>query len=184
MRTSFLLTKKGVPLPLAIQSIVEGNQKIIKNCRVLFVGNSSINRQLMVFFKQKGCHQLTLCTRMKQGEFPTPKVIHWDKLSEWNCYDIVLCGTNHDRFVIDKACKNIGDILLFDLSVPRNINPSLAIHPKLTLYNIDQIGEIARKKKDEKEILLCENVIEKAVERQIKLFKERRQAKWRYATAL
>lgn len=184
MRTSFLLTKKGVPLPLAIQSIVEGNQKIIKNCRVLFVGNSSINRQLMVFFKQKGCHQLTLCTRMKQGEFPTPKVIHWDKLSEWNCYDIVLCGTNHDRFVIDKAGKNIGDILLFDLSVPRNINPSLAIHPKLTLYNIDQIGEIARKKKDEKEILLCENVIEKAVERQIKLFKERRQAKWRYATAL
>ena len=86
--------------------------------------------------------------------------------------------------MIDKACKNIGDILLFDLSVPRNINPSLAIHPKLTLYNIDQIGEIARKKKDEKEILLCENVIEKAVERQIKLFKERRQAKWRYATAL
>lgn len=184
MRTSFLLTKKGVPLPLAIQSIIEGNQKIIKNCRVLFVGNSSINRQLMVFFKQKGCHQVTLCTRMREGEFPALTVTHWDKLLEWDCYDIVLCGTNHDRFVIDKAGKNTGDILLFDLSVPRNVNPSLAKHPKLKLYNIDQIGEIARKKKDEKEILLCENVIEKAVERQMKLFKERRQAKWRYAAAL
>ena len=74
--------------------------------------------------------------------------------------------------------------MIFDLSIPRNINPSLARHPKLRLYNIDQIGEIARKNKDEKEILLCENVIEKAVERQMKLFKERRQAKWLYATAL
>jgi len=184
MRTSFLLTKKGVPLPLAIQSIIEGNQKVIKNCRVLFVGNSSINRQLMVFFKQKGCHQLTLCTRMRQGEFSNLKVTHWDKLSEWDCYDVVICGTNHDSFVIDKPGKQLEDTLLFDLSVPRNINPSLAKHPKLTLYNIDQIGEIARKKKDEKEILLCENVIEKAVERQMKLFKERRQAKWRYAAAL
>ncbi len=184
MRTSFLLTKKGVPLPLAIQSIVEGNQKAIQNCRVLFVGNSSINRQLMVFFKQKGCHQVALCTRMTQGEFPAMEVTHWDRLLEWDCYDVVVCGTNYDRFVIDKPGKQLGEILLFDLSVPRNINPSLARHPKLTLYNIDQIGEIARKKKDEKEILLCESVIEKAVERQIKLFKERRQAKWRYATAL
>ena len=184
MRTSFLLSKKGVPLPLAIQSIVEGNQKVIKNCRVLFVGNSSINRQIIVSFKQKGCHQLTLCTRMTEGEFLVPKVIHWDKLLEWDRYDIVICGTNHDRFVIDKARRNIENAFLFDLSVPRNINPNLARHPRLKLYNIDQIGEIARKKKDEKEILLCENVIEKAVERQIKLFKERRQAKWRYAAAL
>jgi len=122
---------------------------------------------------------------MRQGEFPALTVTHWEKLSKWDCYDVVICGTNHDRFVIDKAGGgNAKDILLFDLSVPRNINPILARHPKLTLYNIDQIGEIARKKKDEKEIFLCENVIEKAVERQIKLFNERRQAKWRYATAL
>jgi glutamyl-tRNA reductase len=121
---------------------------------------------------------------MRQGEFSNLKVTHWDKLSEWDCYDVVICGTNHDSFVIEKPGKQLEDTLLFDLSVPRNINPSLAKHPKLKLYNIDQIGEIARKKKDEKEILLCENVIEKAVERQMKLFKERRQAKWRYAAAL
>lgn len=184
IRTSVLLTRRGVPLPSAIQSIVEANHKVIKNCRVLFVGNSSINRKLMIFFKQKGCHQLTLCTRMTQGEFPVEKVIHWEKLSEWDCYNVVICGTNHDRFVIDNSGKHVENTLLFDLSVPRNISPSLARHPRLKLYNIDQIGEIARKKKDKKEILLCENVIEKAVEWQMKLFKERRQAKWRYAAAL
>ena len=39
------------------------------------------------------------------------------------------------------------------------------------------------KKKGEKEIALCEDVIERAVSRQMRLFKERRQAKWKYASA-
>lgn len=180
MRTSFLLTKKGIPLPQAIHSIVEGNQKKLTDCRVLFVGNSAINRQLIGFFKQKGCEQITLCTRMTEGEFPVVDVTHWEELENWGSYDVVVCGTHHDRFVIDKPHPQSQGTLLFDLSVPRNIHPKLG----QKLYNIDQIGEIARKKKDAKEILLCENVIEKAVERQIKLFKERRQAKWRYAAAL
>ncbi|MCB1109423.1 MAG: glutamyl-tRNA reductase [Chlamydiia bacterium] len=184
MRTSFLLTKQGIPLPFAVASILEGNRKILKHCRVLFVGNSSINRTLMGFFKQKGCTQMTLCTRMTEGDFPVVDITHWNGLEEWNHYDVVVCGTNHDRFVIDHAQQDVEETLLFDLSVPRNINPMLARHPNLKLYNIDQIGELARKKKDEKEILLCENVIEKAVERQMELFKERRQAKWRYAAAL
>lgn len=183
MRTSFLLTKKGIPLPQAIHSILEGNRKELKQCRVLFVGNSAINRKLIGFFKQKGCEKITLCTRMTTGEFPVVNVIHWEGLEMWSSYDVVVCGTHHDRFVIDAPQKEMEETLLFDLSVPRNVNPVLARHPQLKLYNIDQIGEIARKKKDAKEILLCENVIEKAVIRQMQLFNERRQAKWRYAAA-
>ena len=183
MRTSFLLSKKGIPLPYAIQMIMEGNRKNFKECRVLFVGNSSINKQLIAFFKQRGCKRMTLCTRMTKGDFPVLEVTHWEELSKWDSYDVVVCGTNHEHYVINQAKGEITDTVLFDLSVPRNINPSLSRHPNLKLYNIDQIGEIARRKKDEKEILICENVIEKAVDRQIELFKERRQAKWRYAAA-
>ncbi|MCB1107070.1 MAG: glutamyl-tRNA reductase [Chlamydiia bacterium] len=184
MRTSFLLNKRGVPLPFAIQTIVESNRKIFHKSDILFIGNSTINRKLINIFKQKGVDNLTLCTRMKKGEFPQVKITDWSALLKWSEYDVVICGTNHDQFVIDQAGEKVSDTLLFDLSVPRNINPILSKHPRLKLYNIDQIGDIARKKKDEKELLLCETVIEKAVSRQMKLFKERREAKWRFAAAL
>jgi len=182
MRTSFLYAKKGVSLPHAIHSILEENK--VQNARMLFVGNSAINKKLIHFFGQKGCHEMTLCTRMQKGEFPPVHVMNWDALERWEEFDVVICGTTHDQYVIKQKRADVSDTVLFDLSVPRNINPDLGKDPHLKLYNIDQIGKIARKKKDEKEILICEDVIEKAVSRQMKLFKERRQAKWRYATAL
>ena len=183
MRSSFLLGGQGIPLPLAMMSIIEGHQKDLKKCKVLFVGNSSVNRKLIGFFKNHGCSQITLCTRMVKGDFLVNDVQDWSVLSNWESYHIVICGTTHDMFVIDEVKGKVEDAILFDLSVPRNINPTLSSHPNLKLYNIDQVGDVARMKGGEKEIKLCENVIEKAVSRQMNLFKERRESKWRYGAA-
>ena len=184
LRSSFLMAKKGKALPYVIHEILEKNGRSVEESQVLFVGNSAINRKLISFFQFRGARKLTLCTRMEKGEFPKVSVENWDILEKWDNYDVVICGTYHKSHIIKKSKCSFKETLLFDLSVPRNIDPKLGMHPNLKLYNIDQIGKLAQKKSGEKEITLCENVVEKAVQRQMQLFKERKQAKWRYAVSL
>lgn len=182
MRTSFLVAKKGTQLPHIIQSIMEWQKQDLKNASVLFVGNSDVNRKLLSFFDWKGCRDMTLCTRMHAPKLKGVSIVDWTKLHEWHYYDVVICGTNHDDYVLNMSEKKLNSTLLFDLSVPRNIHPDLGNHPHLSLFNIDELVKIFQKKRGEKEIALCDDVIEKAVSRQMHLFKERRQAKWKYAS--
>ncbi|MCP5503685.1 MAG: glutamyl-tRNA reductase [Chlamydiales bacterium] len=184
LRSSFLMAKKGKALPYVIHEILEKNGRSVEESQVLFVGNSAINRKLISFFQFRGARKLTLCTRMEKGEFPKVSVENWDILEKWDNYDVVICGTYHKSHIIKKSKCSFKETLLFDLSVPRNIDPKLGMHPNLKLYNIDQIGKLAQKKSGEKEITLCENVVEKAVQKQMQLFKERKQAKWHYAVSL
>lgn len=184
MRSSFLMAKKGKELPYVVQEILEKNGRLLEESQILFVGNSAINRKLISFFQFRGAKKLTLCTRMKKGGFPKISVENWDVLENWDSYDVVICGTYHQDYILEKSPHSFQETLLFDLSVPRNIDPELGKHPSLKLYNIDQIGNRAQEKSGEKEITLCENVVEKAVQRQMELFKERKQAKWRCAVSL
>lgn len=157
---------------------IEGKQE-----KVVFVGNSRINRRLISFFQQKGWEQLTLCTRMQEGEFPSISRINWKKIQTWTAYDVVICATYHDKYILDTKREVDKKIILFDLSVPRNIDPNLSKHPLLHLYNIDQLGAMAQKKREGggKEIVLCEKVVLDSAIKQITLFGKRREAKWRYA---
>lgn len=184
LRSSFLMEKKEAPLPFAIQSILDKDQQPIEEAQILFIGNSAINRKLIAYFQFRGAQRLTLCTRMVKGDFPKVSIEDWSVLKEWDSFDVVICGTYHGQYILEQPTRPLKKTLLFDLSVPRNIDPKLGVHPKLKLYNIDQIGKLTQKKRGEKEITLCENVIEKAVQRQMQLFKERKQAKWRYAVSL
>ncbi|MCB1084520.1 MAG: hypothetical protein KDK60_00280 [Chlamydiia bacterium] len=184
IRSSFLMSNKELPLPQAIQSIIHWHGYPLEAAKILLVGNSSINRKLLSFFQHLGKKGITLATRMKT-EIPQDVVCSdWEALKKWDQFDVVICGTIHEGYVLPKLERVSKKTLLFDLSIPRNIPPEFQKNPQLKLYNIDQIGEVAAERKSEKEIALCETLIEKAVARQMKLFVQRREAKWRYATAL
>ena len=62
--------------------------------------------------------------------------------------------------------------LIIDLSVPRNVDPLLAKHPKITLLNIDQINRmlIFRKQKMYHTLNKAEVHISEAVKQQTHLF--------------
>jgi len=52
---------------------------------------------------------------------------------------MVICGTRHDDFLLREEKGEIATRLIFDLSVPRNVDPKLALTPNLLLWNIDQL---------------------------------------------
>ena len=181
MRTSFLSSNKETQLSHTVYSVLDWMGGETEKMQLLFIGNSDINRKIISYFHFKGCANITLCTRMKNVSTTSQVMVcGWEELNNWTAYDAIVCGTNHDQYILDTShlarypLKR--KMILFDLSVPRNIDPKLSSHPVICLYNIDQLGNMIQKRKEnsQKEISLCENAIQRVVERQIFLYYKRR----------
>lgn len=180
MRTAVLPTQTR--LPTTIYTLLDCLKCSKK--KILFIGNSVINRAVMSYFLSKECQDLSLCTRTNNTPFSAIQLQTWKTCEKWFEYDAVISGTYHHEYIIRKASPK-RSVALFDLGVPRNIDPALAHHPKIQLYNIDTLSQMANqsKKTSEKEIQLCETMLEKNVHRQVELFHRKQQSRWRYVSA-
>lgn len=154
-----------------------------KQSQVLFVGASEINLKIMGFLKRQGFERLSLCNRTdsKAGALAARLGVSWtpwDQLAHWPRYDWIICGTKasqpviHDSHVIPAF---EGRKLLIDLSVPRNVMPSLALHAQISLYNIDQINVNLqhRHRAMTESVHLAEELVDASSLRQTTLFQAR-----------
>ncbi|MDN3508325.1 MAG: hypothetical protein P0S94_05340, partial [Simkaniaceae bacterium] len=135
----------------------DGIEKVIERLlpqrceKILFVGNSTINRRLIGYFSKE--KEIALVTR---GDSP-----HKEVIENWEEYDVVIAATKTDRHFIERY--HGGDHKhLFDLSVPRNIAPALCENPNVTLYNIDDLIELMQRSVVHAK---CEGAIARLIER-------------------
>ncbi len=126
-----------------------------KGKRILLVGYSEINRGFASFLMHKGVERFALCTRSpSQVRLEGVEVCDRRALDRWSEYDVVVCASQADDFLIRGAGR--GEQVIFDLSVPRNVDPEVGKSAKL--YNIDQLtGENPEGSRCES--LVWENVI-------------------------
>ncbi len=77
----------------------------------------------------------------------------------------------------EKKRESIVTRAIFDLSVPRTVDPKVGADPKLLLFNMEEIGRLVEKKRSLywKEVCLSKEWIRKAVLRQCGLFREKEQ---------
>ena len=120
--------------------------------KTLFVGHSQINREVIAFFRKKGMTEIDICSR-QQG------FLGREILTRWDDYSLIIAATCSPHYLIEPKKIDSRPRLLFDLSVPRVINPAVGDLFQATLFNIEQIHHST----DEKEIenshrLLRENV--------------------------
>lgn len=168
MRTSFLMPKNITQLPQLLLQLVKGLD--LRDPKILFVGNSEINRRMRAVFQG---YETTLCTRMVQD-----KAINWDLLHTWNHYDVIIFGTYHHEYIIKgsdiQTVRNKS--LIIDLSVPRSVDPILDVHPKITLYNIEELSQMIVNITETNRMQL-EDIIEGKIARSIALYYEKRKNK-------
>lgn len=159
----------------------------IAGMKIFFIGNSEINRKILSYFLQKGAQAITLCTRALHSaeELLDAKVdvVDWSKLATWKDYDLIISGTNqHDYLIGPKQIQFLHSQhealktkLIFDLSVPRTVDPVLKWHPYLNLLNIEELGKLIDKRQKGllKEIENSKEKIRLRVEHQIKLFNQK-----------
>lgn len=183
IRTTAQITCKQQTLPAAIFQISQWFFEDLKQKRILFIGNSEINRKVISHFKHNKCDQLTLMTRavhsaQEVGSAFNLSICNWSELNTWKDYDMVICGTTHPDFILGPEhleSQPLKTKLIFDLSVPRTVDPDLNKNSQLTLFNIEELGKLIdqRKVSDIDEISHIESIIWNQVQKQIEIFYRR-----------
>lgn len=120
-----------------------------QKAKVLLIGASEINDKVASCLRKKQIEKITLCNRshdsaQKMACTHRLGLLDWSEISTWSNFDWVICGTKSPHYLIDKKdlrSSFIGKKLIIDLSVPRNVNPSIGSDPRITLLNIDQINQ-------------------------------------------
>ena len=155
----------------------------VRNQKILIVGNSQINRKVLSYLKHKSVVHMALCTRsiLSAQEMTRElrlQILDWSQLAQWGQYDIVICGTNAASFLIQPMEQESRTRLIFDLGVPRNVDPKLGRHPSIALFNIDKLGEMMqqRQKTYEGEILQSQTLIQNKVNYYVAAFQEKAEA--------
>lgn len=129
-----------------------------KRKRILLVGYSEINRGFASFLMHKGIEGFSLCTRNPAAvRLEGVDLRDRSVLDRWQEYELIVCASKAEEYLIQgkgDACHCI-----FDLSVPRNVDPEVGKTARL--YNIDQlIGQKGEAHPFERcEALLWENVV-------------------------
>lgn len=180
IRSKGAVGRKQQSLPGIIWQIGQWFFEDLQQRKILFIGNSEINRKAISYFKQKRCDQLTLFTRAllyaeELQQEHALEVFDWSQLNDWKDYDLVICGTNHSQHVLSPyqlEGDRLTTKLIFDLSVPRTVDPQLGRHPYLTLFNIEELGKLIDQKResDINALTSAEEMIWGLVQRQIEIF--------------
>ena len=148
--------------------------------RLLFIGNSEINRKVIGYFRHKGRYEMTLCTRsLRSAQGFAAKygldLLPWEQMSKWIEYDMLVSGTNVTSFLLHWQENIPKTRLIFDLGVPRNIDPGLARHPATLLLNMDQLGNMLEKRQTREYVSFreVERALQHKVQNYIALFHEK-----------
>lgn len=187
--------RAAFPLPRGLPNLEKILFQIVqreffqKKYKVLFIGNSQINRQIIPFFRSKSGASLALCTRfpdkakalLQEEEL---EVVDWSILPQWQNWDVVISATQHQDYLVHTnvyeqegfSSFNLRkNRLIFDLSVPRNVDPKLADWPFLQLFNMEQLSQIidTERRHHLGEIDAAHNLIITAVERQLGIYQKK-----------
>ncbi len=121
-----------------------------KKPSLFFIGNSEINRKILSFFKSKGVDDIVLCTRAPHSaKGLNVQVVDWSALETWKNYEVVISGTNHHEYLLSPVPHDQGvTSWIFDLSMPRSVDPRCSRHPRMTLLNMEELGRLVEKQEN------------------------------------
>lgn len=177
IRSSFSRAEIHETLEKMIFHLARNYFRDFENVNVLFVGNSEINRKIFSGFFANQMKNISLCTRSKgsiEGDLQKwpIEVFGWEKLEEWIHYDLVICGSNTQDYLIRGNEKLKKNQLILDLAVPRNVDPHIGRHPNIQLLNIDELSNLMRqdRHRQKQEIKQCLELIREKARCQLDLF--------------
>lgn len=146
VRTIYGLSSAAPNLASTIWELANSAFEDLPLRKLLFIGHSEINRNLAAYFNRKKGPRLFLSTKQPSAvRIPDCTVFDRSELLHWRNYDLIIAASASDQYLISGVA--VRPQLIFDLSVPRNVDPQLKTSPKITLYNIETLNEIVAEKR-------------------------------------
>lgn len=141
---------------------------------VSIIGVNELTESVLNFLSARGATNIILSNRSIEkaealaDKFNAEVLPLSDKRHLIDVCDVVISATSAPHTIIDFEDLPISrkkDLYLFDLANPRDIDPSVVLHPSIKLYNLEQIESLAQQniKAREKEVAKCEAIIEEEI---------------------
>jgi glutamyl-tRNA reductase len=154
MRSHFSLPKGAATLESIIFDLCHYSQDTPSS--YFFIGNSEINRKILAYFRFKKAKKIALCTHhpssaQNMSVFSGVAIADWNSLEEWQSHEIVISGSSNPHFLlfpgqIDQN-HSLKTRLIFDLSMPRTVDPAFMHHPHIHLMNIEELSHLIADKR-------------------------------------
>ncbi|MDE3056133.1 MAG: hypothetical protein KGI80_05550 [Verrucomicrobiota bacterium] len=171
LRVGKQVRKEWLPSPLLFFEMLwqvaeehcEGKRVDDLLSRVLLVGWTEMNRRFAHFLQQRGSFSLALATSHfpLTGQIPGVEIASRLLLQEWQRFDWLIFAARASDYLL----KGEGESrqLLFDLSVPRNVDPSIQ---GVSLWNIEEIQKrCVREEEHRRSLDACHRFVEESAER-------------------
>lgn len=157
LRIGKILRTKFFPLTSSktLEELIALELADVERQKILFIGYSDMNRKIARFLMQKGFGPMTFCSR-------SMPFLPFEQRKEWIHYPIVIVATQYPGYLINRADiegKAFQTKYLFDLGMPRNVDPTLSTVEGLTLKGLDEIVLSIDKKVPLLDIYRCEEEI-------------------------
>ncbi|MAJ81750.1 MAG: glutamyl-tRNA reductase [Legionellales bacterium] len=134
----------------AIKKIVQSNNQTIQSSNLLFIGTGEIISVAIDYLGKELPNSITIASRSLQRAIEFAKPHHGkgiriqDVPNAIKHADIVISASASQLPIIGKGMietilKDRNGLTLFDLAMPRDIEPEIASLKGITLYNIDQV---------------------------------------------
>ncbi|MCS1411550.1 MAG: Glutamyl-tRNA reductase [Verrucomicrobia subdivision 3 bacterium] len=151
----------------------------LKNHQVMVLGAGGTSEKVARALSSRGASSVIVSNRSheKAVRLATElegRAIHFKELvAEFPEIDIVISSTSAPHYLLDRTqlmalLKNrpARPLLLIDIAVPRDIDPSVGFLDNVYLYNVDDLQAIANDhlKQRQKEIARCEMIIKNRVD--------------------
>ncbi len=144
--------------------------------KILLVGFSEINRGFASFLLHKGIKGFSLITRNPLAvRFDHALIYGREELERWRDYDLIVCASRADGFLIEGCSQK--EHLIFDLSVPRTVDPEVGNSLTVQLFNIEQVDQIIEQQRRAQTDCLekCEALVWDNVVRLARIYRQKKE---------
>jgi glutamyl-tRNA reductase len=179
VRSLYSYSKERESLEEKVFSHIKTFLQEIPSRKLLLIGNSEMNRKLIVVLATKMFKKIVLYSRRGVDEellrkHPIVQMEGETVLKDWQEYDVVISATKYPGYILHHVPRKSGHkMLIFDLSIPRSIDPLLAQDPRTTLLNSEDVAALLEHKRgvQKKELGTCEEALKRCVERYFALYR-------------
>lgn len=156
-RNNLSLEKGASTLYGTVFQLAESNLGNLEARCVLLVGYSEINRGLISYLQKKGLKKIVLATRYPAAAQIEGVAVHSrEVLACWQEFDWVVCSARSDEYLLTGEGR--GNNLIFDFSVPRNVDPAIRGARLLNIEEINQMVEQNRRARADC-LAACEDLV-------------------------